>query len=46
MSVGSRHDAEDLTTQTFVKMLEAIGRRVAIGPVLAPALPDRPQPRD
>ena len=25
MSVGSRHDAEDLTTQTFVKMLEAIG---------------------
>ena len=26
MSVGSRHDAEDLTTQTFVKMLEAIGR--------------------
>jgi RNA polymerase sigma-70 factor, ECF subfamily len=26
MSVGSRHDAEDLTTQTFVKMLEAIRR--------------------
>jgi RNA polymerase sigma-70 factor (ECF subfamily) len=26
MSVGSRHDAEDLTTQTFVKMLEAIAR--------------------
>ena len=26
MSVGSRHDAEDLTTQTFVRMLEAIGR--------------------
>jgi RNA polymerase sigma-70 factor (ECF subfamily) len=26
MSVASRHDAEDLTTQTFVKMLEAIGR--------------------
>jgi RNA polymerase sigma-70 factor (ECF subfamily) len=26
MSVGTRHDAEDLTTQTFVKMLEAIGR--------------------
>ena len=26
MSVGSRHDAEDLTTQTFMKMLEAIGR--------------------
>ena len=26
MSVGSRHDAEDLTTQTFVKMLEAISR--------------------
>ncbi|HEX2432580.1 MAG TPA: sigma factor, partial [Gaiellaceae bacterium] len=26
MSVGSRHDAEDLTTQTFLRMLEAIGR--------------------
>jgi RNA polymerase sigma-70 factor (ECF subfamily) len=26
LSVGSRHDAEDLTTQTFVKMLESIGR--------------------
>jgi RNA polymerase sigma-70 factor (ECF subfamily) len=26
MSVGSRHDAEDLTTQTFLKMLESIGR--------------------
>src|SRR3954453_16932686 len=26
MSVGSRHDAEDLTTQTFLKMLEAIGK--------------------
>jgi RNA polymerase sigma-70 factor, ECF subfamily len=26
MSVGTRHDAEDLTTQTFLKMLEAIGR--------------------
>jgi RNA polymerase sigma-70 factor, ECF subfamily len=26
MSVGSRHDAEDLTTQTFLKMLEGIGR--------------------
>jgi RNA polymerase sigma-70 factor, ECF subfamily len=26
MTVGSRHDAEDLTTQTFVKMLESIGR--------------------
>ena len=25
MSVGNRHDAEDLTTQTFLKMLEAIG---------------------
>src|SRR5213595_4260193 len=26
MSVGNRHDAEDLTTQTFVKMLESIRR--------------------
>jgi RNA polymerase sigma-70 factor, ECF subfamily len=26
MSVGNRQDAEDLTTQTFLKMLEAIGR--------------------
>ncbi|MGB2875468.1 MAG: sigma-70 family RNA polymerase sigma factor [Gaiellaceae bacterium] len=26
MSVGNRHDAEDLTTQTFLKMLEAISR--------------------
>jgi RNA polymerase sigma-70 factor, ECF subfamily len=26
MSVGNRHDAEDLTTQTFVKMLESIKR--------------------
>jgi RNA polymerase sigma-70 factor, ECF subfamily len=26
MSVGNRHDAEDLTTQVFVKMLESIGR--------------------
>src|SRR6266540_5939402 len=26
MSVGNRHDAEDLTTQAFLKMLEAIGR--------------------
>jgi RNA polymerase sigma-70 factor, ECF subfamily len=26
MSVGNRHDAEDLTTQTFMKMLEAIRR--------------------
>jgi RNA polymerase sigma-70 factor (ECF subfamily) len=25
-TVGNRHDAEDLTTQTFVKMLESIGR--------------------
>ena len=26
MSVGNRHDAEDLTTQTFVRMLESIRR--------------------
>ena len=26
MSVGNRHDAEDLANQTFVKMLESIGR--------------------
>src|SRR5438067_11633186 len=26
MSVGNRHDAEALTTQTFLKLLEAIGR--------------------
>jgi RNA polymerase sigma-70 factor (ECF subfamily) len=26
MSVGNRHDAEDLTNQTFVKMLESIAR--------------------
>jgi RNA polymerase sigma-70 factor, ECF subfamily len=26
MSVGNRHDAEDLTTQTFLKMLESISR--------------------
>ena len=26
VSVGNRHDAEDLTNQTFLKMLEAIGR--------------------
>src|SRR6516165_7026517 len=25
VSVGNRHDAEDLTTQTFLKMLEKIG---------------------
>ena len=47
LSVGNRHDAEDLTTQTFLKMLEAIGPvPVAVGPVLGLALPDRPQPRD
>jgi len=27
LSVGNRHDAEDLTTQTFLKMLESIGRQ-------------------
>jgi RNA polymerase sigma-70 factor (ECF subfamily) len=26
MTVGNKHDAEDLTTQTFLKMLESIGR--------------------
>src|SRR5207248_1170219 len=26
VGVGNRHDAEDLTTQTFLKMLESIGR--------------------
>ena len=26
MTVGNRHDAEDLTNQTFLKMLESIGR--------------------
>src|SRR6266542_5618028 len=26
MSVGNRHDAEDLTTQTFLTMLESIGK--------------------
>ena len=26
MTVGNRHDAEDLTTQTFLKMLESIDR--------------------
>src|SRR5438309_9209663 len=26
MSVGNRHDAEDLTTQTFLKILESIGK--------------------
>ena len=26
ITVGNRHDAEDLTTQTFLKMLESIGR--------------------
>src|SRR5881396_804486 len=26
LSVGNRYDAEDLTNQTFMKMLEAIGR--------------------
>ncbi len=26
MTVGNRHDAEDLTTQTFLKMLESVSR--------------------
>ena len=26
VSVGNRHDAEDLTTQTFLKMIESIGK--------------------
>ena len=26
VSLGNRHDAEDLTTQTFLRMLESIGR--------------------
>src|SRR3954451_9909388 len=26
MTVGNRHDAEDVTTQTFLKMLESIGK--------------------
>jgi RNA polymerase sigma-70 factor, ECF subfamily len=26
MTVGNRHDAEDLTTQTFLKMIESIGK--------------------
>src|SRR5436309_10242678 len=26
VTVGNRHDAEDLTTQTFLKMLDSIGR--------------------
>jgi RNA polymerase sigma-70 factor, ECF subfamily len=26
VSVGNRHDAEDITTQTFLKMLESIGK--------------------
>jgi RNA polymerase sigma-70 factor (ECF subfamily) len=36
MSVGNRHDAEDLTTQTFLKMLESIGKfRFRSAPVSA-----------
>ena len=47
MSVGNRHDAEDLTTQTFLKMLESIKRLpLAVGAVLRLALPDRAQPGD
>src|SRR6187431_1600939 len=26
LTVGNRHDAEDLTTQTFLRMLESIGK--------------------
>ena len=29
MTVGNRHDAEDLTTQTFLRMLETIGKFLA-----------------
>ena len=47
MSVGNRHDAEDLTTQTFLKMLEAIGRfRWRARTLLRVALPHRAQPGD
>ena len=36
MSVGNRHDAEDLTTQTFLRMLESIGKyRVQAAPFSA-----------
>jgi len=39
MSVGNRHDAEDLTTQTFLKMLESIKRfRNSSGEVAWPAV--------
>ena len=48
MSVGNRHDAEDLTNQTFVKMLkvdqdDSNGRQ---GHDLRVAVPDRAQPGD
>src|SRR2546430_6516233 len=43
MSVGNRHDAEDLTTQVFVKMLESIGnfqwRSAPVSSLLFPLAP-------
>src|ERR1700742_1906933 len=45
VTVGNRHDAEDLTTQTFLKMLEAIGRfRWGSPPVSAWCFPFLPNP--
>src|SRR5256885_1085454 len=45
VSVGNRHDAEDLTTQTFLKMLEKIGTfKWRSGPVFARALRGPPNP--
>src|SRR6201992_4455783 len=45
VSVGNRHDAEDLTTQTFLKMLESIGKfRWQSAPFSAWVFPLAPQP--